>query len=56
MLYVVLIVMLVALGLALWWGGRKSRDMDENIKYMNEGRGVGRGILGTFGKGRNNRE
>jgi Na+/proline symporter len=55
-LYVVLIVMLVALGFALWWGARKSRDTDEDIKYMNEGRGVGRGILGVFGRGRNDRD
>ncbi|HEY2273327.1 MAG TPA: hypothetical protein VGH30_11160 [Jatrophihabitantaceae bacterium] len=55
MLYLVLIVMLVVLGLALWWGARKSRASDEDIKYMNEGRGPGRGILGVFGKGSRDR-
>jgi hypothetical protein len=55
MIYVVLAVLVVGLGVALWLGGRKSRDADEDIKYMNEGRGVGQGILGVFGKGRNKR-
>ena len=55
MLYVVLIAMVVALGGALLWGARKSRDTDEDIKYMNEGSGPGLGILGVFGKGRTDR-
>ncbi len=55
MMYVLLIVLVVVLGSALIWGARKSREADEDIKYMNEGRGPGRGILGVFGKGSNDR-
>ena len=55
MLYVVLLVLVVGLAAAVWWGARKSRDADEDIVYMNEGRGVGRGIFGLFGKGSNDR-
>jgi hypothetical protein len=55
MLYVVLIVMVIVLGSLLVWGARKSKGADEDIKYMNEGRGPGRGILGVFGKGSNDR-
>jgi hypothetical protein len=46
------VLLVVLIVVALWWGARKSRDADEDIKYMNEGRGVGRGILGVFGKGK----
>ena len=52
MMYVVLAVLIVLIVAALWWGNRRAKDADEDIKYMNEGRGVGQGILGVFGKGR----
>jgi hypothetical protein len=51
MMYVWLFVLVAAVCVALWWGARKSRGSDEDIKYMNEGRGPGLGILGVFGKG-----
>jgi hypothetical protein len=52
MIYVVLIALVSLLGLGIWRLGIRSRDVDEDIKYMNEGRGNGPGVFGIFRRDR----
>ena len=49
---VLVVIVAAALGVALWWGARKSREADEVIRDMNDGRGPGPGIFGIFRKNR----
>jgi hypothetical protein len=46
--YLILIAILAVLGLGLWLLGRRSRDVDEDLKYLNEGQTVGLGIFAVL--------
>lgn len=48
MTWIILIVLLAIVGTALWRLGIRSRDVDEDIKDMNQGRGPGIGMFGIF--------
>jgi hypothetical protein len=51
-MWILLIIVVVALGLILWRMAKWSKDTDEDLKYMNEGRANGPGIFGIFNKHR----
>lgn len=48
MIYLVLLVVLVLMGVGLWRFAAHARDVDEDLKYLNEGQVTGRGIFGIF--------
>ena len=52
MIYVLLVILLALIGTALWRMGKRSRDTDEDLKYMNEGTANGPGIWGIMRKDR----
>jgi hypothetical protein len=52
MTWFLVIVIVVLLGVALWRLAKRSGDIDEDLRSMNEGRTNGPGIFGIFRKDR----
>ncbi|MGI8666095.1 MAG: hypothetical protein ACR2N4_08710 [Jatrophihabitans sp.] len=52
MWFVAALVVLALMGYGMWRFAEHARDVDEDIKYMNEGRGTGLGIFGIFRRDR----
>jgi hypothetical protein len=52
MVWVFVVIVVAALGYAFWWLAKRSSDVDEDLRAMNEGRTNGPGIFGIFRKDR----
>ncbi len=52
MYFVIAMLLLALIGYVLWRFAKHAKSVDEDIKYMNEGRGQGPGIFGIFRRDR----
>lgn len=52
MYFVIAMLLLLLIGYGLWRFAKHASAVDEDIKYMNEGRGQGPGIFGIFRRDR----
>jgi len=50
--WILVIIVVIAIGYALWWMAKKAREADDDLRAMNQGRTNGAGIFGIFRKDR----